>query len=112
MQCTVTDDTFELPAEVYPLAHFNAKWHKNQLKIKLSQLKKISDNYGETFITTIRELVYKYADVYTKPGKPVVYDIKHKIELLGPAKPVCYHRLQRMSEKKITRSEKSPEIIP
>ena len=32
----------------------------------------------------MRELVYKYADVYTKPGKPVAYDIKHKIELLGP----------------------------
>ena len=41
----------------------------------------------------MRELVNKYADTYTKLGKPVAGDIKHKIELLEPAKPRPHQRL-------------------
>ena len=47
----------------------------------------------------MHELVYKYADVLTKQGKPVVRDTKHKIELLDPEKPIPHHRLQIMSER-------------
>ena len=46
----------------------------------------------------MRDLVYKYADVLRKPGNPVARDIKHKIELLDPTKPIPHHSLQRMSE--------------
>ena len=45
----------------------------------------------------MHELLNKYADVFTKPGKPVAREIKHKIELLDPAKPIPHHRLQIMS---------------
>ena len=47
----------------------------------------------------MHDLVKKYADVLAKPGKPVEWDIKHKIKLLDPAKPIAHHRLQRMSER-------------
>ena len=43
-------------------------------------------------------LLNKYFGVFTKPGKPVAQDIKHKIEFLDPAKPIPHHRLQRISE--------------
>ena len=34
------------------------------------------------------ELVNKYADVFTKPGKPFAWDIMYKIDFLDPAKPI------------------------
>ena len=43
------------------------------------------------------ELVNKFADILTKWGKPVARDIKHKIKLLDPEKPIS-HRLQGMTE--------------
>ena len=48
----------------------------------------ISDDSGEVFTAPLSELVHKYAVVFTKPGKPVAYDIKHIIELLEP-KSLC-----------------------
>ena len=48
-----------------------------------------------------RELVNKYADVFTNPSKPVAIDIKQKIELLDPEKPIPHHKLQRISEIKL-----------
>ena len=72
MQCTATEDTSELLAEVNPLACFNAKWHNNQLKLEIPQLSKISDNIGEAFTSPIHEFLNRYVDVLTKPGKPVV----------------------------------------
>ena len=44
---------------------------KNQLCMEIPQLSKISDDTGEAFTAPMRELVNKYADVFTKPGKPV-----------------------------------------
>ena len=41
----------------------------------------------------MRELLNKYADVFTKPGISIAKDIKHKIELLDPDKPITHHRL-------------------
>ena len=35
-----------LLAKVNPLAHFNAKWQKNQLELEIPQLSKISDDAG------------------------------------------------------------------
>ena len=54
----------------------------------------------------MHRLLNEYADVSTKLVKPVVRDIKHKIELLDPAKPIPYHRLQRMSERKLQEAQK------
>ena len=47
------------------------------------------------------KLVKKYAAIFTKPGKPVTQDIKHKIELLDPKKSKPYYRLQIMNQRKI-----------
>ena len=98
LQYTVTEDTSELLAEVNPLAHFNAKWYTNQLKQEIPQLSKIHDDASEAFIASMHELVNKYADVFTKPGKPVIQDIKHKTKLLDPANPIFLHRLQKMNK--------------
>ena len=62
-------------------------------------LPKIDCNAGEAFKAFVRELPTKYADVFTKPGKPVAQDVKHKTELLDPVKAIPYHRLQRISER-------------
>ena len=51
-------------------------------------------------------LVNMYADVFTKPGKPIAQDIKHKIELLDPAKPIPHHILQKITEKKFQEVQK------
>ena len=45
--CTVTEDTSKLLDEVNPLAHFNSKWHNNQLYLELPQFYKIFDDIGE-----------------------------------------------------------------
>ena len=42
----------------------------------------------------MHELVNKYANVFTKPDKPVARDIKHKIMLLDPEKSIPHHSLQ------------------
>ena len=86
-------------AEVNPLAHFNAKWHNNQRDMEILQLSKIVNNSIEAFISSMHELVNKYADVFVKPCKSFAQDIKHKIELLDPTKPIPRHRLQRISER-------------
>ena len=52
------------------------------------------------------ELINNYADVFTKPGKPVARDIKHKIELLDPEKPKPHHRLKRMGARKLQKEQK------
>ena len=101
MQCSSSEDTTELRAEVNPLAHFNAKWQNNQLELELPQLPKIADDAGIAFTEPMKELVNKYADVFSKPGKPVARDIKHKIDLLDPSKAIPHHRQQRMSEKEL-----------
>ena len=54
----------------------------------------------------MRELVNKYADVFTKPGKPVAWDIKHKTELLDPAKHIPHYRLKRINEMKLQEMQK------
>ena len=71
LQCTATEDTSELQAEVNPLAHFNVQWYNNQLDLEVPQLPKIFDNSGEAYIASMRDLVNKYAEVSIKPGKPV-----------------------------------------
>ena len=111
LQCTITKDTSELLAVVNPLAYFNAKWYNNQLDLEVPQISKISNDSSEAFTAPMHELVYKYADIFAKPGKPVAQDIKPKIELLDPAKPKPYQKLQIMSEK-ISKSIKEPERIP
>ena len=98
LHCTATKDTFELWAEVITLAHFNGRWQNNQLGLDITQISIISDNTGKAFTAPMRELVNKYADVFTKPGKPIARDIKHKIELLYPEKPIAHYKLQIISE--------------
>ena len=105
LQYIVTEETSELVTKVISLAHFKAKWYKNQLDLEITQLSKIFDNAGEAFADPMHELVNKYADASTKPGKPIARDIKHKIELLDPSKPMTRHRLQRMSEKKVQKMQ-------
>ena len=99
--CTATEETSELQAELNPLAHFNAKWYNNQLELDIPQLCKISDDSIEDFMAPMLELVSKYADIFIKPGKSVARNIKHKIELLGPAKPIPHYRLKRASEREL-----------
>ena len=67
--------------------------------MEIPQLSKISNNAGEAFIAPLSELLYKYAVIFTKPGKTVARDIMHKIELLDPAKPILHNRLHIMSER-------------
>ena len=93
LQCTATEDTSELQAEINPLVHFNATWHKNQLDLSLPWDPKIANDVGELFIPSMHKQVNKYADVFTKLGKPVVQNIKHKIELFDAEKPLPNHRL-------------------
>ena len=88
-------------AEVNPLDHFNAQWYNNQLEKEIYPLLKVANDTGEAFIAPMYGLVNKYADVFTKPGKPVACDIKYKIEWLDPAKPILHNRLQIMSEIKL-----------
>ena len=40
----------------------------------------------------MHKLVNKYADIFTKPVKSFAQDIKYKIELLDPVKPLPYQR--------------------
>ena len=98
MQCAATEDTCELQAYVVPLTHFKEKWHNNQLDLAIYQFTKTTDDAGEVCKAPMRELFNKYAYVFTKPGKPVARGIKHKTELLNPAKPIPNHRMQRISE--------------
>ena len=70
LQCTATEDTSGLLAEVNPLAHFNAKWYNNQLELEIPQLSKIFYDAGEAFTAPMRELLSKYTDVFTEPCKP------------------------------------------
>ena len=65
--------------------------------MEITKLPKISDDAGEAFTAPMPKLVNKYANVLTKPGKPVALDIKHKIKSLDPEKPIPHYRLQRMS---------------
>ena len=100
------DDTYELLAEVNSLAHSNAKWHNNQIELEITQLSKIGYDAGEAFIAPMHELVNKYDGVFTKLCKPVARDIKYKIELLDPEKPITHQKLKRMSENKIKKIQK------
>ena len=70
-----------MPSKVSPLAHFNAQWHNNQLDLEIPHLSNISNDAGEAFIGPIHELVQKYMDVFTNPGKLIKQDMKHKTEL-------------------------------
>ena len=106
MQYTVPEDTFELLAELNPLANFNAKWYNYQLELEIPHFSRITDDTSEAFIAPMCELVNKYADVFTKPGKPVSGDIKHKIRLLDPAKPISCYGLQRISERELQKMQK------
>ena len=45
----------------------------------ISQLYKICNGAGEAFTAPMHEFVDKDADIFTKPGKPVALDIKHKL---------------------------------
>ena len=47
----------------------------------------------------MRKFVIQYTDVLTKANKPVVQDIKEKIKLLDPTKPIPHYKLQIMSER-------------
>ena len=91
------------------MAHFNAKWYYGKLELEIAQINRISDDYSKVSTALMRELINKYADIFTKPSKPFSYDIKHKVELLDPEKSIPHHILLRMSEK---RSTKAPERIP
>ena len=74
--------------------------------MKNSQLSKIYDGAGEAFTAPMHDLVNKYADVFTKPGRPVAREIKQKNELLDPAKPIPHHRLQIISERELKQVQK------
>ena len=39
-------------------------------------------------------------------AKPFAHDIKHKTDLLDPAKPISHHRLQIMSEQELQKVQK------
>ena len=106
MLCTVAGDTSGLLAKVNPRDHFNAEWYNKQLNLELPQLPKIAVDTGGAFTAPMRELIYKYADVFRKPGKPIAQDIKHKIEFLDPAKHIPHHRLQRISERDLRDMQK------
>ena len=80
--------------------------------MEITQLPNISDNAGKAFIAPILELLKKYAFVFTKPCKLVARDIKYKIELLDPEKPIAQLRLQIMYEKRIAISAKAPVRMP
>ena len=54
----------------------------------------------------MHELLNKFADVFTKPDKPVAWNIKHKIELLDPTKPIPHRRLPIMSERELKKVQK------
>ena len=49
----------------------------------------------------MRELLNKYADVFTKASKPIAQNIKHKIGSLDPERPIPHRRLQRMGDKEL-----------
>ena len=49
----------------------------------------------------MHELVNKYVDIFTKQSKPVAQNIKRKIELIDPEKPLPHYRLPRMHVKKL-----------
>ena len=68
------------------------KKHNNQLNLEIHQLLKISNDAGKALTAFMQELVIKYADVFTKLGKPVAQDTKHKIEFLNPAKPIPHYK--------------------
>ena len=72
----------------------------------------IFDDIGEAFTVPMSELVNKYADVFTKLGKSVAQEIKHKIDLLDPAKPIPHHRLQIMSEREFQEMQKYLQEYP
>ena len=101
LQCTATEDTSELQAEINPLAHFNAQWYNDQLELQLPQLPRIADNADKAIFAPMHELNNKYTDVLAKPSKPVARDIKHQIKFLDPAKPITLHKQQRISERKL-----------
>ena len=52
------------------------------------------------------ELLNNYTDVFTKHGKPIASDIKHKIKLLDPAKLIPHHSLKKISEKELQEVQK------
>ena len=54
----------------------------------------------------MRELVTKFAGVFIKPGNPVIWNIKHKIEFLDPSKPIPHHKTKRISELKLNENQK------
>ena len=62
--------------------------------MEIPQLPKIIYYASEAFIAHMHEFLDKYADVFTKPGKPVARDIKHKIDFLEPEEPIP-HQLQQ-----------------
>ena len=66
------EDTSELLVEISRLVHFNAAWHNSQLELQIFQLAKIANDSGEAFTGPMRELLNKYADVLTKPGKSII----------------------------------------
>ena len=49
----------------------------------------------------MRKLVNQYADIFTKQSKSVAQDIKHKIELIDPEKPLPHYRMPRIHERKL-----------
>ena len=79
--------------------------------MKIPQLPNISDDAGKAFTAPMRELVYKYADVFTKPCKSIARDIKYKIELLDPEKTIPHHKLLRMNAKELQQVKKAPARI-
>ena len=83
------------------MSHFNAKWYNDQLELEIIQFPKIFDDAGKVFTAPMHALVNKYSDALTKLGKPITQDIKHKVELLDPAKPIPHHKLQRVSEREL-----------
>ena len=42
-------------------------------------------------------LCHKYSDLFEAPGFPIVYQIKHCIDLLNPNLPVKHYRQYHMS---------------
>ena len=46
--------------------------------MELSQPLKISNDSGKSLAAPICELVNKYVDIFTKPGKYIVQDIQYK----------------------------------
>ena len=109
MQCAHIEVEPEVCSDFNPLANFGACMHNNELTVTMPTQPAISEDAGEVFSVAMQNLIAKYKEVFSKPGKPMARDIKHRIELLDPAQKIPYHRQQRMSQLELQEVKKHLE---